>query len=324
MARDPERMRHVGDLLRPDDARQLRVHRVVGVDRRLLEVDRAEIRALVVVDVPDLPAVQRDRHGAGDERRRGRDALLQRGRERDRLEGRARLALALDREVELALVEVASAEHGEHAAVARVDGDEGCRRPTVRGQPLRDRLPRDLLQVEIDRRPDLEPAAERPPGSVLVDEQLLDVVREVLRGALAPRQVHVLGAGERSREREPVLVARDVLLVEHVPEHARPPLPCQARVGNRIVERRVRGDPRQERRLRQGQRRGGLAEVDLCRLLDPVRAVAVVDRVQVRGQDPVLWPLLLELPRERGLLQLAPERALLAGECVLDELLRDR
>ena len=324
VARDPECLRRVGDPLRPDDARQLRVDRVVRVDRRRLEVDRAEVRALVVVDVPDLPAVQRDRHRLGDERRRRRDALLQRGRERERLERRARLPFSLNGEVELALVEVAPAEHRQHAAVARVGGDERGRGAAVRGQPLRDRLPRDLLQVEVDRRPDLEAAAERPPGAVLVDQQLLHVVREVLRRALAPGQVHVLGAGERGCQREAVLVARDVLLAEHVREHARPPLARQARMRDRVVERRVGGDPGEERRLRQGQPRGGLAEVHLRRLLDPVRAVPEVDRVQVGGQDPVLRPLLLELPRERRLLQLAPERPLLPGERVLDELLRDR
>jgi hypothetical protein len=65
-------------------------------------------------------------------------------------------------------------------------------------------------------------------------------------------------------------------------------------------------------------------EVDLGGALDSVRAVPEVDRVQVGGQDPVLRPDLVELPRERRLLQLARERALARQVGVLDELLRDR
>ena len=49
-----------------------------------------------------------------------------------------------------------------------------------------------------------------------------------------------------------------------------------------------------------------------------------VDRVQIGGQDLILRPLLLELPRERRLEELAADR-LLAGQVgVLDELLGDR
>ena len=67
-----------------------------------------------------------------------------------------------------------------------------------------------------------------------------------------------------------------------------------------------------------------LLEVRARGLLDPVRAVAEVDRVEVRGEDPVLAPALLELPGERRLAHLARERPLVADVRVLDELLRDR
>ena len=62
--------------------------------------------------------------GFETKRRAGRDAFLERGREHERLERRARLALALHREVELRLAVVVAADHREHAAVARVDRDE--------------------------------------------------------------------------------------------------------------------------------------------------------------------------------------------------------
>ena len=69
---------------------------------------------------------------------------------------------------------------------------------------------------------------------------------------------------------------------------------------------------------------GALLEVRARRLLDPVGAVPEVDRVEVRGEDPILAPALLELPRERGLAHLARERPLVPDVGVLDELLRDR
>ena len=67
-----------------------------------------------------------------------------------------------------------------------------------------------------------------------------------------------------------------------------------------------------------------LLEVGERRLADPVGAVPEVDRVQVRRQDPVLLLALLQLPGERGLLQLAGHGPLVFDVGVLDELLRDR
>ncbi len=102
------------------------------------------------------------------------------------------------------------------------------------------------------------------------------------------------------------------------------PLGRGARMLGRVVERRVGGQPGKQRCLGEGQAAGALAEVRPRRLLDPVGAVAEVDRVQVREQDAVLGPPLLELPGERRLSHLAGDRLLVADVCVLDELLRDR
>ena len=113
--------------------------------------------------------------------RRRRDSLAQRGREHERLEGRARLPLALDGQVELALAVVVAADHRLDRAVARVDRDERGRRAVGFRQPLRDRVARRLLELEVDRRRDPQTAAEHLAGAVLVDQLLLDVVDEVLR-----------------------------------------------------------------------------------------------------------------------------------------------
>ena len=68
-----------------------------------------------------------------------------------------------------------------------------------------------------------------------------------------------------------------------------------------------------------------MAEVGLRRGLDPVGAVAEVDRVQVGREDLVLGPLVGELIGERSLPELLEDRAVRLGlEGVLDELLLDR
>ncbi len=91
-----------------------------------------------------------------------------------------------------------------------------------------------------------------------------------------------------------------------------------------VVARRVGGDAREQRGLGERQLARLLAEVRARRLQDAVGAVAVVDRVEVGRQDPLLRPALLELPGERGLAHLACDRALVAHVRVLHELLRDR
>src|SRR3954469_13022511 len=67
------------------------------------------------------------------------------------------------------------------------------------------------------------------------------------------------------------------------------------------------------------------AEVRARGRLDPVGAVAEVDRVEVVAQDALLGPLVAQVVGERGLAQLLEERPLvLGGQRVLDELLGDR
>ena len=97
-----------------------------------------------------------------------------------------------------------------------------------------------------------------------------------------------------------------------------------ARVHRRVVQGRVGGDAGEQGGLREVQLLRALLEVGAGRLLDPVRAVAEVDGVQVGGEDPVLRPVLLELPGERRLAHLARDRLLVPDVGVLDELLRDR
>ncbi len=97
-----------------------------------------------------------------------------------------------------------------------------------------------------------------------------------------------------------------------------------SRVRDGVVQARILGNPGEERGLRERQFERAVSEVRERGALDAVRAVPEVDRVQVRGKDLVLRPLLLELPRERRLLELARDGRRVAGQLVLHELLRDR
>ena len=79
--------------LGPEQVDQLRVHRVHGRDRGLLEGQAAVTARLGVRDVPHRPVVQRDLdRGRRREHRARRDAVLQRRDQGERFERRAGLA----------------------------------------------------------------------------------------------------------------------------------------------------------------------------------------------------------------------------------------
>ena len=118
--------------------------------------------------------------------------------------------------------------------------------------------------------------------------------------------------------------AVDDALLEHQPEHLRPACSRARGMRHRVIEARILRDAGEESGLRERQLRRAVPEVRTGGALDAVGAVPEVDRVEVGGEDPVLRPLLLELPRERRLLELARHRPLVARQRVLHELLRDR
>ncbi len=95
------------------------------------------------------------------------------------------------------------------------------------------------------------------------------------------------------------------------------------RARDRVVARRIGRNAREQCRLVQLEESRALSEVRPRRLLDAVRPVSEVDRVEIRREDAVLAPALLELPGERGLSHLARERPLVTDVRVLDELLCD-
>ena len=81
---------------------------------------------------------------------------------------------------------VAPADHRAHLAGLVVDRDDGRGRARWVGQVLVDRVLGRVLEVEVERRVDLQPALERLAGAELVDELLADPGREVRRLRSAP------------------------------------------------------------------------------------------------------------------------------------------
>ena len=215
------------------------------------------------------------------------------------------------------------------SATIATDGPPGLERYALSGGLGR------LLEVDVERGGDLQPALECAARAEAVDELLTHPGREVRR----PR-AHAGGldvAGDRLLAGVEVRQPADHPLLEHDPQHEVSALARGHRVADRVVGARVGDDPGQHRRLVRAQESGARApaaaaaagvvgaEVRPRGRLDAVGAVAEVDRVQVLGEDLRLGPLARQVVGQRRLAQLLEQRALVLGaHRVLDELLGDR
>ncbi len=273
---------------------------------------------------------------------------LERRGEHERLEGGAGLAPrgpaavghagggAAQRVVDLVGGVVAPRDEGAHVARRGLDRDE--RGAQVRLAALEegsDLLARRGLLVGVERGLDAQAATEDlvlAAGQVLA-EPAPHVVGEVRVGRLLGlRGVH---DGRRPRWRsedgEPdrlggglvVGLLADHPLVEHGGEHAQPADLRRGGVDPRAVAARRRDDARQHGGLRQRQLAHRLAEVRLGGGTDAVGALTQVDDRQVLEEDLLLVHLAVELAGEDRLADLALDRALVAGDRVLHELLGD-
>ncbi len=281
-----ELARHVDDVLRADVERQSRVDGVVGLNRRVRERLDARVVVCVRLHVPlQRRVVERRREVVRVKRV---DAERDRGREGDRLERRARLARPARDEVEL--VAVGPRSHRGHRANrsrARVDRDHRARGIGRLVQRVADRGSRRTLQPGVNRRVHLEPAFAHGVRAVLPLQQILDVAEEVrlANGGVPPSGMEVefpIGA------RSVVLRLRDVVVPEHRSKNLIASRESVVRPNERVVQRRRLRQAREQRGLVERQRARVLREVRLRRSLDPVRVVAVIDLVLVRGEDPVL------------------------------------
>ena len=263
-------------------------------------------------------------NGSGDVVGRIRvDPLLDGCREHERLERRPRLPARLREKVELVLRAVRDdGGHRTDRSRARADRDQSRSRIGRLVQRVADRLLGKPLVPRDDRRVHLEPAGANRLGSVHLDQLVADVAEEV---RLPDPVVETSGVKRHlGVERLAVDARRDDAGVEHGLEHLVPTRERTARNGERVVDRRRLREARKKRGLRQVELAGGLREVGLGRRLDAVRVIAVVDLVEVLGQDPLLRPLAVELRGETRLLHLALNRLLARDVEVADELLRDR
>ena len=185
---------------------------------------------VVVRDLPDAVAgVDRDRLRL--ELGHRRDALVHRRREHDRLERRARLALGLRGEVELALA--GSSAHRTSPsrrrccgsiATSAAAGPSGFRRTFSIAARAFSWRSRSIVVVTFSPPPKTRPA----PYSR--DELVLHVVDEVRRGPCVPGSADVVGTGQRRLVGALELALRDLALLEHHLEHVPPPQRCVARV----------------------------------------------------------------------------------------------
>ena len=243
-------------------------------------------------------------------------------------------------------VEVGAADHRLDLARLVVDRHQRGARPDA-GQPAGDRLLRGRLELGVDRRLDLEAAAEHQPRPCTVEQLPGHPAREV--GLLGVRvgRVDLVLVGHRLAHR--LLVLGGVIIFWSSMRDSTRSRRCGAAAGcsSGSYMRRRRDHPGEQRRLgrrqprasrasgsgssslgrrRRLQRHAGrvggalrllrlvaVAEVGPRGRLDAVGAVAEVDGVQVLGEDLLLRPLALEVVGERRLAQLLEHRAVALG-----------
>ena len=194
----------------------------------------------------------------------------------------------------------------------------------VRSYAVAERFFCGELAVDPKRRVDAQPSPFDLVHAVLLSEQFAHVLGEEWRD---PEMGLRLGGVREVRDDfagATVLGLLDKALLPELLEHERAPFGGALGVTKRRVSLR---------RLREASERGSLSERELAGalavvvsrgLFHPVDAVTEVDRVEVEVEDVLLGQVLLELPREDDLLDLALDGALGREHEVLDDLLRDR
>ena len=219
------------------------------------------------------------------------------------------MALALGGEVERACVVAAPADHRAHLTRRVFDRHERGGRASRVGEVAVDRVFGRALQFEVERRLDPQAPVERARRAVAFDHLLLHPAREVAgvnsfdRRLLGRLDVHC--GGQRLLDALFVDHPSQVALFEHLPQNDVAARPCRHRMVGGVIRGGGLDDAGQQRRLPRLQLFDAelmvgraaaevvdvMTEVGLRGGLDPVGAVAEVDRVQVRRDDLFLRPL---------------------------------
>ncbi len=295
-------------------------HRVQRLRQRLGEGDAPGRLVVVVVRAPIAEAQRR----AGGDRVRLEPARHHRGEVDVRLERGAWLAQRVGRPVELARTVVAAADDGAHQSA----WIEHHRRRLlgVVGRPvLAELVLDDFLRVALQG--DVEAGAHRQ-HSFLAETAVVGKFLDLVVGVVEiPVRACVAGPLDRRRRvalRGIDLPGAEVAGVHHVVEHV-----VGARAGGRQVDvrrvlRRRLEQAGDHRRLRQGKVAHRLAEIELRGRLHAEGAAAEIGAVEIEAQDFALRQVPFEPKRQKRLVDLAPDGALVRQEKILGELLGER
>ena len=245
---------------------------------------------------------------------------LQGGEVDEQLECRARLPLRLRGAVELARGVAAAAEHGAHAAVRRHRDQRdllGARRSAGFAERGLHRLFRGMLQLLIERRAHhqarllgvgIEPAlGDHPVGEIAA-------IGVCVRRP-GPSRRGFGGARVRSSDRADL---------RHAVQHHRGAGLRELEIARRRVARRRPDQAGEHGCLGERQIARRLGEVPPRRGVDPVRAAAEVDPIEIDLEDLLLVEAGLDPERVERLLDLAQHAALGREEHELRQLLADR
>ena len=315
---------HVDDLACTDLVDQLGETGVGRNGEGACQATRAVVGAAVVLH---FPSVEIDVGRAVEVGLRG-NAVVQGGKESERLERRARLALRLGSQVEFVLLVIATADKRLYEAGVGVDRNESQLKVVGKaGELLVCRLFRRLLRVNIEGGYDRKAAFEDLVCGIVFQKRFSHVTSEVLVLVHAVR-----GFGARYVEIEVLrlsgimLFLRDDAVAEHAIENEVASLDAVFGIVNRIVVAWGLRYADQCRSLGDSEILGALRIVQARCSLDAVGTLAVVNGVEVHLKDLVLRVHRLKLNGDVGLAHLTFEGRLLrliGEDGVADELLGD-
>ena len=333
---------HGDDVLVADGLGDLEI---AGVGRELGRAGERDVAqglvAVVLRPVVGLPGDLPRERGVAVEGDVGVHALLDGGRQREGLERGAGLLTrggvveAQHAAVVLHAVVIASAHHRLDGAGLGVDHRHAdievhvfARGRCVVVQVAHGGVLGGRLHDGVDGGLDGEAALKEDVRGELLLQQRLDVIDEVRVGVDRDARVGDLGHVQREGlcDGGVVLLLGDGAQAQHVAQDLVAALDGDLGVDRGVVVGGGVGQADEQRGLGEREVAGVLGEVGLGGGLDAVRAVAVVDAVEVHHQDLVLGVDLLHLQGDEGLADLALDglvELLLREDGVAHELLGD-
>ena len=173
----------------------------------------------------------------------------------------------------------------------------------IRRRPIQNRLDRHLLQIEIQRRINLQPRAMHLFHAIFFFELPPHLLHKVRRYTIHRR---LDMQPQRRSLRRICLLLRDLPIRQHLADHQVPAPQRPLRIPHRRIRLRPLRQRRQQRRLRQRQRLHMLAEVVLRTRFKPIRPAPKINLIRIQLEDLLLGKPSLDLHRKKDLLQLAP------------------